>query len=108
MTILLHFLPEVEEDVMSGYDWYEEKAVGLGEEFLRVFYAAAGEIRSMPLRFPKVNRDVRRCLIRRFPYAIYFKCESDVVTVIGLIHCARDPGNIRDSLVVRARLEMDS
>ena len=39
MTYTLRFLPEVEEDVVSGYVWYEEKAPGLGEELLRVFYA---------------------------------------------------------------------
>lgn len=108
MTMRLHFLPEVEEDVMAGYFWYEEKAAGLGEEFLRVFYAEAGEIRTMPRRFPPVNREVRRCLLRRFPYAIYFKSEAEEITVIGLFHCARDPGTIRDSLAVRTRLDRDS
>ena len=35
MTYTLRFLPDVEEDVMAGYAWYEEKATGLGEDFLR-------------------------------------------------------------------------
>jgi hypothetical protein len=39
MTYSLRFLPEVEEDVMAGYAWYEENAQGLGEEFLRLIYA---------------------------------------------------------------------
>jgi hypothetical protein len=30
MTYTLRFLPDVEEDVMVGYTWYEEKAPGLG------------------------------------------------------------------------------
>ncbi len=34
MTYILHFLPEVEEDVIAGYVWYEGKEPGLGEEFL--------------------------------------------------------------------------
>jgi hypothetical protein len=33
----LRFLPEVEEDVMAGYVRYEDKALGIGEEFLRMF-----------------------------------------------------------------------
>jgi hypothetical protein len=106
MTMRLHFLPEVEEDVMAGYFWYEEKATGLGEEFLRVFYAEAGAIRAMPHRFTSVNREVRRCLLRRFPYAIYFKCETEEITVIGLFHCARDPIVIHDALA--NRLEQNS
>jgi len=34
MTYDLRFLPEVEEDVIAGYSWYEEKARGLGDEFI--------------------------------------------------------------------------
>jgi len=36
MTYTLRFLPEVEDDVIAGYAWYEEKAPALGEEFLRI------------------------------------------------------------------------
>jgi hypothetical protein len=31
MTHTLRFLPEVEEDVIGGYVWYEAKSLGLGE-----------------------------------------------------------------------------
>ena len=34
----LRFVPEIETDVLTGRMWYEDKAPGLGEEFLRVFY----------------------------------------------------------------------
>lgn len=44
MTYDLRFLPEVEEDGIAGYSWYEEKARGLGEEFLRMFNACANEL----------------------------------------------------------------
>ena len=44
MTYTLRFLPEVEEDIIGGYVWYEAKSPGLGEDFLRMFYAGASEI----------------------------------------------------------------
>jgi hypothetical protein len=37
MSFSLSFLPEVEKDALAGYIWYEEKAIGLGEDFLRIF-----------------------------------------------------------------------
>ena len=49
MTYDLSFLPEVEDDVISAYSWYEEKALGLGEEFLRIFYASVNNISRNPL-----------------------------------------------------------
>jgi len=51
MTYNLRFLPEVEEDVIAGYVWYEGKSPGLGEEFLRMFYASAGELPRNPLLY---------------------------------------------------------
>jgi plasmid stabilization system protein ParE len=98
MTYSLRFLPEVEEDVIAGYVWYEEKSKGLGEDFLRIFYACAIEISRNPLIYPKVYEEFRRRLLRRFPYAIYFTLENDVITVFGLFHCARDPRTIRIEL----------
>lgn len=95
MTYDLRFLPEVEEDVIAGYSWYEDKAIGLGEEFLRMFYACAGDLSRNALLYQKVYGNFRRRLLRRFPYAIYFRLRDDEIIVFGLFHCARDPRTIR-------------
>jgi hypothetical protein len=59
MTYTLHFLPEVEEDVIAGYGWYETKSPGLGEDFLRMFSACSGEIQRNPLHYRKVYGEFR-------------------------------------------------
>lgn len=94
MTYSLRFVPEVEEDVVAGYVWYETKAPRFGEEFLRLVYACASEIPQNPLLYPEVHDNFRRRLLRRFPYAIYFMIEGNTVIVFGLFHCARDPRTI--------------
>ena len=106
MTYNLRFLPEVEEDVITGYVWYEEKSPGLGEEFLRMFYASAGELPRNPLLYLKVYSEFRRRLLRRFPYAIYFMIKDDAIIVFGVFHCARDPRTIRMKLRDREESEI--
>jgi hypothetical protein len=91
MTYTLRFLPDVEEDAIGGYGWYETKAPGLGEEFLRMFYACAGDLSRNSLMYRKVYGEFRRCLLRRFPFALYFVVKDEQVIVTGLFHCARDP-----------------
>ncbi len=103
MTYVLRFLPEVEEDVINGYVWYEEKSRGLGEDFLRMFYASANDFLLNPLLYPKVHQEFRRRLLRRFPYAIYFMVDNDLVIVYGLFHCARNPQLVLTELQDRER-----
>jgi cytochrome P450 len=38
-----------------------------------------------------VEDDVRRYLIRRFPYGIYYTFEEDVVVIWAVKHLHRDP-----------------
>ncbi len=107
MIYSLRFLPEDEDDVVAGYQWYESKAAGLGEEFLRLFYASSSDIPRNPLIYRAVYRDFRRRLLRRFPYAIYFRLESDCVVIAGVFHCARAPQAIGQSLGERTQGKAD-
>lgn len=105
MKFDLSFLPEIEGDVMAGYHWYEGRAFGLGEEFLRTFYARANELSYNALLCRKVYGEFRRCLLRRFPYAVYFRIEGNEIIVFGLFHCARDPRTVESQLSGRDALE---
>lgn len=102
MKYILRFVPEVEEDVVAGYEWYEKKAWGLGEEFLRMFDSAAFEILRHPLHSPERDQGFRRRLLQRFPYAIYYTIEGNEIMVSGFFHCARDPANIKEKLFDRS------
>ena len=84
------FRKEVEDDLVLAYHWYEKKSIGLGEEFLRMFYASLAEVEKYPLAWRKVYREFRRCLLRRFPYAIYYIAEKNEILVYGVIHGARN------------------
>lgn len=71
--------------------WYEARATGLGADFLRVVDVALAEIQRMPERFPVVQMQCRRALLRRFPYGIFFVATADRISVIACMHARRDP-----------------
>ena len=68
MTYQLRFLSEVEGDVRIGMAWYEERSFGLGDDFLREFYAGVDDIVESPLLYRTVQGPVRRRILNRFPY----------------------------------------
>jgi hypothetical protein len=63
-----------------------------------VFYASCQELTRNPRIYPRIHRDFHRCLLRRFPYAIYFTIVENIVVVFGLFHCARDPRQLHKDL----------
>ena len=95
-SLVIH--PEVEDDAFLAYNWYETKSIGLGEEFLRVFYSRVSEIEEQPLLFQKVEGECRRSLLRRFPYSVYYIAKGREIIILGLFHAARDPRKIKESL----------
>ncbi|MGL5033882.1 MAG: type II toxin-antitoxin system RelE/ParE family toxin [Microcystaceae cyanobacterium] len=69
----LIILPQAEQDITEAYDWYQERELGLGEEFLRCIDASIQFIESNPEIYLFVHEQYRRALVRRFPYAIFYE-----------------------------------
>ena len=78
-------------DVEAAFDWYENERPGLGVEFLEELRGAYDRIADGPLKYQLLRSDIRRALLKRFPYAVYFAVEVDVVIVVTVLHANRDP-----------------
>lgn len=83
--------PEAEADVADAQEWYERQRQGLGAEFVLCVEEVFARIERTPGMYGEVYRGVRRALTRRFPYAVYYRVEGDVVVVLGVFHTRRDP-----------------
>jgi len=83
--------PAVDSDVEAAFNWYETEEAGLGIEFLDELRAAYDRVAEGPFRYQELRSGARRALIRRFPYAIYFSVEADVIVVLAVLHARRDP-----------------
>lgn len=68
MSYSIKLRPELLDDASEAYGWYEERATGLGAEFLRTFYAAIARIQRQPTLFREAYSEFRRLYLRRFPY----------------------------------------
>jgi hypothetical protein len=79
-------------ELMDAQDWYENEATGLGRRFLAAVDAEVQRMSANPQQFPIVYKNIRRALLRRFPYALMFIIEADgTLTVIACFHGSRDP-----------------
>lgn len=83
--------PLAEADVQAAFEWYEAKAPGLGHEFLRAVDACYATIERSPELYPVVYRSVRRALMRRFPYAVYYVLTTDAILIAACTHGRQHP-----------------
>ncbi len=56
-----------------AFEWYEQSSTRLGSEFFRAVDGCFALIGRNPLVYPKVYHQVRRALIRRFPYGVMYR-----------------------------------
>jgi plasmid stabilization system protein ParE len=83
--------PEAEADIAAAYFYYEAASDGLGAEFLRAVEAALAIVERTPELYAVVYRGVRRALLRRFPYGVFFLVEGETIIVLACLHARRDP-----------------
>ena len=83
--------PEAEADLTQAYQWYDEQVEGLGSEFLLCVEACIQSIARSPKIYQKVHKNIRRALVRRFPYGIFFIKQADHIRVVAVFHAHRDP-----------------
>jgi len=83
------FAADAEADVLDAFAWYEERREGLGALFRNAVDAAVMRIAEAPLSPAVVYRDLRHVLVRRFPYAIYYRVYPNTVVVVAVVHGRR-------------------
>jgi hypothetical protein len=93
----VQILDEAKQDLWDGYRFYERQSSGLGTYFLDSLFA---DIDSLQIYGGIHAREFgyQRLLAKRFPFAVYYKVEQDIVRVYAVLDCRRDPAWTRQRL----------
>lgn len=83
--------PKADLDIEAAFEWYEKEQPGLGGEFLDELRTTYHRIVDGPFKYQHLRSGIRRALLRRFPYAVYFAVEGTVIVVLAVLHASRDP-----------------
>ena len=86
-------------DLAEAYAWYQQKRLGLGDEFLGAVDACVERIRLSPQMYRTVYRSYRRANLHRFPYAVFYEPRPELTTVYAVIHSSRAPEKWRERLM---------
>ena len=87
----LEFHAEALAELQSAAEYYESRQVGLGARFLDLVDETLERIARDPLAWSPADEDVRRCLVRIFPFGIFYTIEPDFILILAVAHLARAP-----------------
>lgn len=71
------FTQAARAELIAAQDWYEREATGLGRRFQQAIDALVVRMSENSRQFPTVFKNLRRALLRRFPYSLFFVVEGD-------------------------------
>ena len=95
MTYQVIVRPEAAREIQEAFDWYEERSEGLGLEFLRAADVCLSSVRRNPEAYSIAHEQVRRALLRRFPYMLFYLIREDTIVVVACFHIKRSPADWR-------------
>ena len=81
---------QAKRDLRQAAKWYEKRLSGLGREFVSEVDTVIGRIQENPQLYQPVYRDIRRAVVHRFPYGVFYRIDQHDVVVFAIVHLNRD------------------
>ncbi len=87
----ISFRSEAQAELKAAALWYEEHQPGVGFRFMHAVGETVSSMLRTPTMYPRVAGEVRRALIKRFPYGIFYYYENNFIIVLAVYHAKRTP-----------------
>ena len=72
MSLPAVYRRRVQSDLAAAFDWYEEQSAGLGDKLLASVGETFKSFEEFPEMFACVHGSVRRAIVSRFPFAVFY------------------------------------
>ena len=92
----VRFQPEAESEMIVAAAYYEAQQTDLVRRFLATVQDSINRVVLNPKLYPTVELDVRRCLVRTFPFGVLFREYPDAIVIVSIMHLHRDPDYWKD------------
>lgn len=101
MNFNVLILSEAEIDIDEAFIWYELNQIGLGKRFYESVNKSVHFISERPLSCEEIYKGLRRFVIKKFPYGIYYKVnlENKEIQIVGVIHFRRSSKILRQRIL---------
>lgn len=85
-------------EMIESAQRYEGEQADLGRRFLDAVETAVNHVQRFPRSCPRIDRGVRRALVKSFPYGVVYRCSENRIEIIAVMHLHREPGYWKERL----------
>jgi plasmid stabilization system protein ParE len=89
--MIIRFTPDADAELAEARQWYAHQRADLDIEFMESINDALLRIVRNSQLYPIVYKTLRRAVVRRFPFAVFYEVTADEIQVIAVFHSRRDP-----------------
>jgi plasmid stabilization system protein ParE len=87
----VEFLKSAKMDIYHAKKWYNLQKHNLGTEFIDEIDNVYERIKFNPNQFPIIKKDIRKAVVKRFPYCLYYVVEPEIIRIFAVFHNSRNP-----------------
>jgi len=85
-------------DLVDGFRFYESQSPGIGHYFLNSLYSDIDSLTLYAGIHPKKFENFHWMLSKRFPYAIYYTVDRELISVHAVLDCRQNPSKLEERL----------
>lgn len=93
----IELLDSAEKDLLDGFRFYERQSKGLGNYFLECLFSDIDSL-NLYAGIHTIHFGYNRMLSKKFPFAIYYKSNREIIRIYAILDCRRNPAWIRNRL----------
>lgn len=90
------FHPLALQEYSQSVEYYAQQKIELAQDLINQVENSIFRLIQFPYSYAIVDKNIRRCLIRKFPYAILYTIEDNCIVILAVMHCHRNPQSWQD------------
>ena len=90
MKVIFH--PEASDEMFESARFFDEKCAGLGADLITAIQESTHRILQFPESGPIQKWNIRKCLVRGFPFTLLYEARPEQVFIVAVMHQHRRPG----------------
>ena len=82
---------DAEIDLKSSFEYYFYEDSQVADSFFKQINISFEKIKQDPEMFPIVYGSIRKYVLKKFPFVIYYRIDNVIVQIIAIFHTSRNP-----------------